>query len=441
MDDQTPQSPPSDGPADSPSESDRTVVRPRPGARSASSLGTPNRTAVPAVSSEPLDAAVLSFGHNPILSAAHPLLVVTSEIRNLVAHPNPEMLRQQLSESVKQFERDCESRGVTRENTIAARYVLCTFADECAGSTPWGGGGLWARDTLLIRFHNETWGGEKVFQLLGKLAENPAANRDLLELIYVCISLGFEGRFRIAENGKAQLELTRERLYQLITKHSPERSKAYSVHWEPAKVAKQSWLSATPFWAFCAVVGLLCIGAFGVYNYLLANRSDPAFSAIQSIRMKQAQAAPVPAAVAAIKPRLAGFLEAEIAAGLVSVKDEASRSIVTLKGDNFFSPGSATIDNKALSTLDKIASALQKNPGTVLIQGHSDNVPIRSVRFPSNWELSKERARSVQSLLAKGVELTRLRSEGMADSEPVAANDTPANRSKNRRVEITLFVQ
>jgi type VI secretion system protein ImpK len=434
MTDQTPQPPP----ADSPAEGDRTIVRPRPGARSASSLSGPTRTAAPAVSSEPLDDAVLSFGHNPILSAAHPLLVVTSEIRNLAAHPNPEMLRQQLSESVKQFEKDCESRGVSRENTIAARYVLCTFADECAGSTPWGGGGLWARDTLLIRFHNETWGGEKVFLLLGKLAENAAANRDLLELIYVCISLGFEGRFRIAENGKAQLELTRERLFQLITKHSPERSKAYSVHWEPAKVAKQSWLSATPFWAFCAVVGLLCIGVFGIYNYLLANRSDPAFSAIQSIRIKQAQAAPV---AVTLKPRLAGFLEAEIAAGLVSVRDEASRSIVTLKGDNFFSPGSATIDSKAFSTIERIAIALQKNPGTVLIQGHSDNVPIRSVRFPSNWELSKERARSVQSLLAKAVELTRLRSEGMADSEPVAANDTPANRAKNRRVEITLFVQ
>jgi type VI secretion system protein ImpK len=419
-------------------ENDRTMVRPRPGARTTSSLGGTFKAPIAPVSTEPLDEAVLSFGHNPILSAAHPLLIVASEIRNLAAHPNPELLRQQLSDSIKKFERDCEQRGVSRENTIAARYVLCTFADECAGSTPWGGGGLWARDTLLIRFHNETWGGEKVFQLLGKLAENPAANRDMLELIYVCISLGFEGRFRIADNGKQQLELTRERLFQLITQHGPERSKAYSVKWEAAKVEKQSWMSATPFWAFCAVIGLLAVGAFALYSYLLANRSDPAFTAIQSIRIKQAQAAPV---VIAQKPRLAAFLEAEVAAGLVAVRDEASRSIVTLRGDNFFAPGSASISSAALPTLEKIAAALQKNQGTVLIQGHSDNVPIRSVRFPSNWELSKERALSVQSLLRQTVDSTRLRSEGMADSEPVAANDSPANRAKNRRVEITLFVQ
>ncbi len=431
------QSPGTD-PIDPSPENDRTMVRPRPGARTTSSLGGTFKAPVTPVSSEPLDEAVLNFGHNPILAAAHPLLIVASEIRNLAAHPNPEMLRQQLSDSIKKFESDCERRGISRENTIAARYVLCTFADECAGSTPWGGGGLWARDTLLIRFHNETWGGEKVFQLLGKLAENPAANRDMLELVYVCISLGFEGRFRIAENGKQQLELTRERLFQLITQHGPERSKAYSVKWEAAKVEQQSWMSATPFWAFCAVIGLLAVGAFALYSYLLANRSDPAFTAIQSIRIKQAQAAPI---VIAQKPRLAGFLEAEIAAGLVGVRDEASRSVVTLRGDNFFAPGSASISSAAVPTLEKIAAALQKNPGTVLVQGHSDNVPIRSVRFPSNWELSKERAISVQSLLKQTVDAARLRSEGMADSEPVAANDSPANRAKNRRVEITLFVQ
>lgn len=197
-------------------------------------------------------------------------------------------------------------------------------------------------------------------------------------------------------------------------------------------------MSATPFWAFCAVIGLLAVGAFALYSYLLANRSDPAFTAIQSIRIKQAQAAPI---VIAQKPRLAGFLEAEIAAGLVGVRDEASRSVITLRGDNFFAPGSASISSAAVPTLEKIAAALQKNPGTVLVQGHSDNVPIRSVRFPSNWELSKERAISVQSLLKQTVDAARLRSEGMADSEPVAANDSPANRAKNRRVEITLFVQ
>lgn len=418
-------------------ESDRTIVRPRPGARAGAAAGPALRAGMPAVSSDPLDERVLRFGHNPLLAAAHPILVVAAQIRTLAAHPDPDLLKQQLTSAIRGFETECGKSGITRENTIAARYILCTFSDECAGSTPWGGGGQWARETLLMRFHNEAWGGEKVFLLLAKLAENVPANRDLLELIYVCISLGFEGRFKVAENGRHQLEVTRERLFQLLAQHAPESPKAYALKWQPAQVRQKSWMSATPFWAFCAVVALLCICAYGLYAYLLGTRSDPAFAAIQSIRIKQAQAAPVAKAA----PRLATFLEDEIKAGLVGVRDEATRSVVTLKGDNFFAPGSASIDAGALTTLDKIAAALVKNPGTVLVQGHSDNVPIRSLRFPSNWELSKERALSVQRLLARSVDPQRLKAEGMADSEPVAANDTAANRARNRRVEITLFVQ
>ena len=67
---------------------------------------------------------------------------------------------------------------------MAARYVLCTMLDEAAADTPWGGAGVWGRHSLLAEFHNEAFGGEKVFQLMARLAEKPDANRDLLELIY-----------------------------------------------------------------------------------------------------------------------------------------------------------------------------------------------------------------------------------------------------------------
>jgi type VI secretion system protein ImpK len=79
-------------------------------------------------------------------------------------------------------------------------------------------------------------------------------------------------------------------------------------------------------------------------------------------------------------------------------------------------------------------------PGQVDVIGHSDNVPIRTFRFPSNWELSRARAESVARLLAAGIGPARVRADGRGDSEPVAANDTPQGRAKNRRVEITLHV-
>jgi type VI secretion system protein ImpK len=89
--------------------------------------------------------------------------------------------------------------------------------------------------------------------------------------------------------------------------------------------------------------------------------------------------------------------------------------------------------------IQHIAEALDKLPGAVLVTGHTDDQPIRTARFPSNWELSTERARSVVAVMAAEMkDPARLRAEGLADSEPLVANDSPANRAKNRRVAILL---
>jgi len=101
--------------------------------------------------------------------------------------------------------------------------------------------------------------------------------------------------------------------------------------------------------------------------------------------------------------------------------------------------GSGTTGTKPL--LARIAAGLQATPGTVLITGHTDNQPIRTLRYPSNWHLSQDRANAVKALLGdSGVKPERMRAEGKADGEPVESNATPAGRARNRRVEITLIV-
>ena len=73
--------------------------------------------------------------------------------------------------------------------------------------------------SLLVQFHNEGWGGEKVFQLMSKLAENIPGNRALLELMYVVLALGFEGRYRVLDNGRMQLDSVRQRLAQMLAQN------------------------------------------------------------------------------------------------------------------------------------------------------------------------------------------------------------------------------
>ena len=90
--------------------------------------------------------------------------------------------------------------------------------------------------------------------------------------------------------------------------------------------------------------------------------------------------------------------------------------------------------------LDKVGNALASLPGPVLISGHTDSIPIRTARFPSNWHLSRDRAEAVKTYLSNTVSPRRMQAEGRADTETVASNETPEGRADNRRVEINLFV-
>ena len=108
-----------------------------------------------------------------------------------------------------------------------------------------------------------------------------------------------------------------------------------------------------------------------------------------------------------------------------------------------FDFGRATINRTGFAFLNKIADVLDKLPYAVRVEGHTDNVPIRTRRFPSNWELSVARAVSVVKYFAEvsNIDPRRLSAVGYGESRPVAENDTLANRAKNRRVEILLLTE
>jgi type VI secretion system protein ImpK len=141
-----------------------------------------------------------------------------------------------------------------------------------------------------------------------------------------------------------------------------------------------------------------------------------------------------------VERRLAGFLEEEIRRKLVAVEDRPDRSTVTMLGDGLFRPGEATARAEDVWLINRIGEALAGVPGLVEVVGYTDNQPIRTLRFPSNWELSRGRAESVAKLLGGRVQAGRISAEGRGEADPIAPNDTVEGRARNRRVEITLFV-
>ncbi len=351
-------------------------------------------------------------------------------------------MRERLVDEIRQFELRAQHAGVPNETILGARYCLCTALDEACALTPWGGHGEWSSKSLLVTFHNETWGGEKFFQLLAKLSQNPGPHIDLLELLYFCLMLGFEGRYRVVDNGRSQLETLKQRLLLTLRNVRGQYAGALSPHWEAEATLNKVKRLPIPLWVVALCTLFLGILVYLAFSWLLGGSSDKLFSRIVQTQPPRMQIqAPVAQPTVAVPDRLATFLAPEIREDLLTVRDEADRSVVVLRGDGLFESGSAQVRQQYLPVLSRVADALNGTVGAILVTGYSDNVPIRTVQYPSNWELSQARADSVKSLLESRLhEQHRVRAEGKGEADPVVPNDTAENRARNRRVEITLLV-
>jgi type VI secretion system protein ImpK len=451
-------------PTDPPPDPNRTVLVPRPGARRAPApapageplqnagarLPEPPATGRAAAAAGAVDSTLLlatplrqASASNPLLRAAGPLLSTVVPLRSMPTHPDLEDLRARLVAGIRDFEKEARAAKIELMAISAARYSLCTLIDEAISSTPWGGGGAWSGRSLLVTFHNEGSGGEKFFLILQKLCQDARANIDVLELMYVCLALGLEGRYRLIDGGRDQLLALRERLLEIIRAQRGPVEHDLSPHWKGVVDRRNPLLGAVPIWVACAAAGVLLLMLHLSLLVMLNRSSDPVFAALHGIRV--AIAAPAPAATAPAPPkpelvRLSGFLKPEVDRGLVTVDEQPGKSIVTIKGDGMFPSGSAEVAPAFQPLLERIGDALKEVPGTVQVLGHTDDQRILSVRFPSNWALSKARAEAVERVLAERAGApVRFSAEGRGELEPLVPNDNPVNRARNRRVDLVVF--
>ena len=411
-----------------------TVVLPTPGRKRSQYAPALERAAAAA------DLARLG-GLNPLVEAANPLLAAVPQIRHALRHPDANGLRARLREQIDGFERSARASGQPEDRVFVARYALCALLDDSAGATPWGRD--WPTDGLLAELHGEASGAEKFFALLEQMSTDPAGYFELLEFFYVCLALGFEGKYREGEGGRQALAQTRARLYDLLSQHRPQAPVELSGRWRGALVPARRPPGALALWAAGSACALLAAAVYLGYSISLGARSDPVARQLAQLQPIRLAAQPGVARVAAVTPAapyaLTRELAAEIGRGEIVVADVAGGSLIVLKSDELFGSGSARPNAALHPTIERIAKALDHAPGAIVVTGHTDDLPIRTARFPSNWELSTERARAVVELMQPRLrEPARLRAEGLADSEPVAPNDGPANRARNRRVAILL---
>ncbi|MEW7973182.1 MAG: flagellar motor protein MotB [Candidatus Thiodiazotropha endolucinida] len=134
------------------------------------------------------------------------------------------------------------------------------------------------------------------------------------------------------------------------------------------------------------------------------------------------------------------MLDSEITEGLLDVETEDTKIIIRIQEKGSFPSGRATLNPDFFEVISKITNVIANTPGKIIVAGHTDNIPISTRRFRSNWELSSARAVTVvHAMLSNAaIDEARFLIQGYADSQPLVVNDTSENRAQNRRVELVL---
>ena len=287
-------------------DGDRTVIRPMPGGRGGAQqppaqpqqpMQQPPQQAPqsppayqqqqPAQAAAPMGSSNAYFstssGLNPLVNAASTLIAVFEKTRVSVSHPDVGGLHQRMVNEIKKFETTAKETGIKPEVVLSARYAMCVALDEAVLNTPWGSESAWPQRTLLSVFHNETSGGEKFFLILDRMKEQPAENLYILELMYILLSLGFEGKYRVIHRGRDMIEQMRDDLFNIIRRQRGEYERSLSPSWRGLGKSRNSLADYIPMWVIGSIVGAILFLSYSGFRVWLYDSSSPVVSQLDEI--------------------------------------------------------------------------------------------------------------------------------------------------------------
>ena len=465
-----------DRPPGPPGRGDRTIIRPNPGARRPAAPAAPgsftpaqvsypgpaqpapatedwiSTPSVPKPSEEALRAPELRLdelaapNENPIMRAAGPLLLLLGRLRVALLRASFASLMELVADAIKFFEKDIRSAGIPEQQANIAKYILCATADDIVQNIPTEDRHVWTQYSMLSRFFGERIGGVRFFEELDKALKDPLINYPLLELQHTCLALGFQGVHRSAPSGQAALQQIQRNLYETLRRVRPKVAHDLSPRWQGQKLASSASRLRVPLWVVASVVSALLLGLYITLLALLSGGSDTIAASAATLhptgRIEIARRViapppplPPPPPANAQLPRI----KRELSDECITVSQSGSVIVIRLCDLALFESGRAEVRNAFKPAAARIARLLDQESGFIKVVGHTDNVPIKSVRFPSNWHLSVERAKAVAELLKQGISRPdRLQVDGKGAEVPIDSNATPDGRSKNRRVEILI---
>lgn len=420
-------------------------------------------------SSLPIDALLSNFRFGgeevpTLVQSAAPLLNLAHVLRFSDVEPDPEHLRRACMEAITRYERDLGSARISPERARAAHYVVCATVDDVILSKPWGVRAGWARSGLVSTFHNDVTGGDRVFDILDHFHQSPGANKDLLLLLYLSLSLAFEGRTRVSAKGALELSRIRDSLYKTLIGQYGVFERELSPHWQGVEARHTPLRTMAALWTLLSLIALAFAFGYLFFTLSLNSASDTTFERLASlpptdtpsvlittppsppetppVQAQQPRAEP-PRTVEPPKPKrldnLMAFLQPEVQRNLVTLANVNGRLRVRINNSGLFNVGSADVSPQFRDLIQRIGGALAADKFRAVVIGYTDNVPIKTIQFPSNWHLSEARAKAVGDILSTFTGPDAILTEGRADSDPIADNNTAEGREKNRRTEIMVL--
>jgi type VI secretion system protein ImpK len=415
-------------------------------------VGTPMPPVSPPRQAAPLKR---SRSHpNGLVNAFAPLLEFAPELEKALAPDNPEILRTRLLDELIRARDAAVAAGSSLERADQAAWVVAALLDDLALNTPWGGASAWPRQPLVVMLRGDVDAGAQFFARLEELERHPSRDRDLLELQYHCMALGFRGKYRVpGRSGDRSLNAVRVAAARFL--RDPDADGAgLSPNWRGVVAADEPPRFTIPVWVMAAMavvvataiyVGLsMGLSSHAVELSTLVRALPPADRAEIRRTSPKVDAPPPETVEIALLPEFEAAAPSAVRAALKG-SESVSLARLVVQGSNpeVFQSSRAQLTEGFEPLIASIAKVIRENEqviGNVTVVGHTDSVPLqRTNPLSTNQRLSEARAATIADILVQnGVPQERVRSEGRAATDPVADDSTREGRALNRRVELLI---
>lgn len=430
---------------DKPFEAQPTTLSINPGGRLTTQVGSaePVSPAVQSASAKALRPLLLMpLSSFTGVADVMPFLVLAIRIRIGQVNDDPARLLGSVQNEIARVFGALGQRGWEAREAHLAKFFVCCAVDNAALNSPLAR--YWAGNQLSSTFFKTALGGEQFFNNVdAMLNARPGARPPLrlFELAYLCLVCGFEGRYGMVRSPQeADIDAVKKRLLAVIGEGGAVAAPSFLGTGIPKMDAavKRSW--RLPLWPVAACVVAACLALVFGYRALLGSTTEAALAQLQAGAAHPLGELNTPAPVWQPQAAWLERLRAEASqAGFEVVQTGAQIRVVGSGG--LFASASDRLREDLVPAYTRIGALLNEDGGRgmVIVRGHTDRQPIRSLQFQSNRDLSRARAKAVGTVVASALtDASRVYIEAVGDSEPVCQEMTKDCLARNRRVELVL---